>query len=135
MPDWLFATLFVASGVGIMLAIAWRNTNRRLAATAARRPNPTRVEFLKAMQADVSPAAAEFLWETALPYLEPRLTPHPEDDLVQDLAINADDVSMDWPRDFARRQGFHDSNLPDWPEGWPLTIRNYGRWLDMGPQV
>ena len=89
------------------------------------------------MRADVSEEAASFLWQTALPYLDchkPPLTPHPDDDLVRDLPIDADEISMDWPRDWAERGGFHDSNLPDWPKEWPATIRNYGRWLDMGPQ-
>ena len=87
------------------------------------------------MEADVSSAAAEFLWETALLYLKPRLTPHPDDDLVRDLPIDSDDFSMDWPRDFAKRQGFHESSFPDWPEGWTVTVRNYGRWLDMAPSA
>jgi len=89
------------------------------------------------MRADVSREAALFLWQTALPYLDfhkPPLTPHPDDDLIKDLPIDSDDISMDWPKHWAERHGFHDSNLPDWPKGWPVTIRNYGRWLDMRPQ-
>ena len=132
MPEWLFATLFVTIGVAVVFAFAWRNTKRQIAATLAKRPNPTRAELLTAMQTNVSPAAAKFLWETALPYLEPHLTPHPDDDMVRDLPIDSDDIGMDWPRDFAQRQGFHESSLSDWSEGWPVTVRNYGRWLDLG---
>ena len=135
LPEWLFATLFVVIGLVIVLGHGWRNTKRQIAATLAKRRNPTRAEFLSAMLTDVSLAAAEFLWETARLYLEPRLTPHPDDDLVCDLPIASDDFGMDWPRAFAELQGFHESNFPEWPEDWPITVRNYGRWLDMGPQT
>lgn len=84
------------------------------------------------MAADVSHDATEFLWDTALIYLRPKLTPHPEDDLVADLPIDSDDWSMDWPRDFARRHGFDEKIYPIWPEGWPVTVRNFGQWLDFG---
>lgn len=110
-----------------------RNTRKQVAKTSRRRANLTRKQFLLQMQLDVSLPAASFLWETILPYLEPHLTPHPEDDIVEDLPVHADDMSLDWPQLWARQQGFHESNLPDWPDGWPVTIRNYGRWLDLGP--
>ncbi|WP_324261897.1 hypothetical protein U4960_01745 [Altererythrobacter sp. H2] len=91
---------------------------------------------MELMVSDVSEDAARFLWQTTLSCLkfhEPSLTPHPDDDLIKDLPIDDDDISMDWPREWAERRGFHESNLPDWPKNWPVTIRNYGRWLDMGP--
>ena len=84
------------------------------------------------MARDVSPTAAEYIWETAQFYLAPRLTPHPNDDLVDDLPIDDGDWSVDWPVDFAKRHGFSDKLYPDWPDGWPATLRNYGKWLDMG---
>lgn len=86
------------------------------------------------MGTDVREDVARFLWETVLPYVEPQLTPHPDDNLGKDLCIDDDDWGMDWPLEFARRQGFHESNLPDWPKEWPATIRNYGRWLSAGPR-
>ena len=132
MSDWL-AVLAVAAGLGLLFLVAWRNTRRQIAATIARRRNLTREEFLSAMLEDCSPEAATFLWDTALVYLEPRLTPHPDDDLVKDLPIDDDDWSMDWPTDFARQRGFHESNLPKWPDNQPVTIRNFGRWLSYGP--
>ena len=135
-PEWLAATVFVVAGVSIWFAIAWRNTKRQIARTLARRANPSRAEFLKMMAGDVSDEAAAFLWETIEPNLDfhnPNLAPHPDDDLVSDLPIDGDDIRVDWPREWAAKQGFHESNLPDWPDGWPVTIRNYGRWLDMGP--
>lgn len=133
MASWLAPTSFVALCLGIWMFIAYRNTRRQVAATLRRRPNPSHEEFLEAMVTDMSPQVAEFLWKTALPYIEPSLTPHPDDDLIRDLPILDEDWSLDWPRDYAREQGFHESNLPDWPKDWKTTLRNYGRWLSMGP--
>jgi len=85
------------------------------------------------MGTDVSRETSEFLWQTLIVYLEPKLAPHPDDSLIDDLPIAGDDWSMDWPRDFAEARDFHHTNLPDWPADWPITVRNYGRWLDLGP--
>lgn len=134
LPEWLKTTILVITAIAVLFAFAWRNTKRQIARTLRRRSNPTRDEFLALMAVDVSPAASTFLWDTAYTCLKPHLTPHPDDDLIKDLPIDADDVSMDWPREWAESQGFHESNLADWPEGWPVTVRNYGRWLDMCPQ-
>jgi len=68
-------------------------------------------------------------------YLEPKLTPHPDDDLNSDLPIADEDWSLDWPIEFAKRNGFHKSNLAEWPENWEPTVRNFGRWLDLAPVV
>lgn len=132
MPSWVFPTAFATVFLGLWSAIGVRNTRHQIAATHTRRPNPSRDEFMGLMAPDCSPEAAAFLWETALFYLEPKLAPHPDDDLARDLPIDDGDWSMDWPRDWAKSQGFHESNLPDWPAGWPVTIRNFCRWLDMG---
>jgi hypothetical protein len=131
--SWLVPWLWVALIGAIWIAFALRKERRLIAATARRRPNPTRDEFLSQMGPEVSAAAAEFLWAKALFYLQPKLTPHPDDDLAKDLPIDPDDFALDWPRDFAEQQGFHESNLTDWPREWPATIRNYGRWLTLGP--
>ena len=132
MPEWLFATLFVGIAALVVGTIAWRNTARQIARTAARRPNPTKDEFLSMMAPDVTRETALFLWDTAIGYLEPSLTPHPDDDLTK-LPILDDDWSIDWPGDYACLNGFHESNLAEWPEGWPPTLRNLGKWLDMSP--
>ena len=135
-PAWLFPTLFVLGGLCIWFGIAWRNTSKQVRRISAQRSNPTEAEFMDMMLRDVSEEAAGFLWTTALPYLKffkAPLTPHPEDNLVNDLPIDDDDFGIDWPREWAELKCFHESNMPDWPEGWPVTIRNYGRWLDMAP--
>lgn len=133
LPEWLVVSLFVIIGLAVWLLVGSIGHARMVRRTAAKRANPTREEFLAEMERSGSSAdAAEFLWETALFYVQPNLTPHPDDELGEDLFIDDGDWSMDWPRDFAERKGFHKSNLPDWPEGWRVTLRNYGRWLDMG---
>ena len=132
-PEWLAVTLWIV--IALTMLCIWgmahiRKAHRRL---LARRPNPTEALFLSLMAEDVHPQTAKFLWDKALSYVKPTLAPHPEDHLSQDLKIDDDDWGMDWPRDFAELKGFHESNFPDWPEGWPTTVRNLGRWLDMGP--
>ncbi len=129
-PDWLFATLFVIGFFVILFAFAWRNTLRQIRKVAERRASPTREEFLVLIEPDVRPSTAVFLWENLVSCLEPRLTPHP-DDVLSELPIDEEEWSMDWPRDFADREGFAERAIPDWPEAWPNTVRNYGRWLDM----
>lgn len=84
------------------------------------------------MRPDTMEATANFLWDTAVIYLQPRLAPHPDDDLVRDLPIDDGDWSMDWPREFADLHGFSEMDYPDWPEGAAVTLRNYGRWLEAG---
>lgn len=134
MPEWLLATLFVGIAALVVGTIAWRSTARQIARTAASRPNPTKEEYLSMMAPDVTGETAVFLWDTAIGYLEPSLTPHPDDDLAK-LPIFDDDWSIDWPADYARLNGFHESNLAEWPEGWKPTLRNLGKWLDMSPGV
>ena len=53
---------------------------------------------------------------------------------VSAAVIDDDDVGMDWVRDWTERSGILESDLPDWPKDWPLTVRNYARWLDSGHQ-
>lgn len=133
MPEWLAVILWVVLGLAIFMTYGFWSIRQSHLRLAARRPNPTKEQFFELMAPDCSPGVAEFLWGKASYYVEPRLTPHPDDDLINDLKIDDDDIGMDWPRDWAELQGFHESNLPDWPEGWPATVRNFGRWLDMGP--
>ena len=134
-PEWLAGTLFVGGFLLIVGAIAWRNTSRKIARTKAKRPSPTREEFIAMMKNDVSESTAEFLWDSAMENIEPWLAPHPDDDLVKDLPIAEEDWSMEWPRAYAERAGFHESNLADWPEDWPPTLRNFGKWLDRSPKA
>ena len=133
-PEWVAVTIWVGSALIILMAYGYWSIRRAHQRVAVRRLNPSKEQFLLLMAADCSAEVSEFLWSKTLSYIEPRLTPHPDDDLILDLKIDDDDIGMDWPRDWAEQRGFHESNLPDWPKEWPATIRNFGRWLDMGPQ-
>ncbi|MBX7532876.1 hypothetical protein K3165_08075 [Qipengyuania sp. 1XM1-15A] len=134
-PEWLAGTLFVVGFLLIVGAVAWRNTARQIARTEAKRVSPTRDQFIAMMAPDVSGETACFLWDTAIEYLEPRLAPHPDDDLAKDLPIADEDWSIYWPDEYAEMKGFNASNLADWPDDWPPTLRNFGKWLDMSPKA
>ncbi len=126
LAHWLIPATFVVASFGIWLGIAWRNTRMKQARLLARRPKPVKAEFTEQMLRNVSATAVEFLWDTAAFYLEPKFTPHPDDDLVKDLWVDDGDWSMDWPRLFAEQQGFSEKAYPDWPKDWPVTLRNFG---------
>lgn len=130
-PEWLAATSFVVAALTIWLGLGFWLRRRAFERVAARRPNPTKAEFLTMMAQDCSLEAAQFMWEQALPYVAPRLTPHPDDLLTTDLCIDDDDITMDWPHDWAGRLGLAESDMPDWPTGWPLTVRGFARWCDL----
>lgn len=96
-PEWLAATGFVVGALAIWLGFGFQLRHRAHKRVAVRRPNPTEDEFLAMMAQDCSPRAARFMWQQVLPYVEPRLTPHPDDLLIGDLCIDDDDIDMDWP--------------------------------------
>jgi hypothetical protein len=131
-PEWVAVTGFVIAGLALCLGIGANVIRRAHTRVAARRLNPTEAEFLAMMAPDCSPEAARFLWQQALPYVEPHLTPHPDDLLLDDLCIDDGDVTMDWPQVWTDLQGISERDLPDWPKNWPLTVRNFARWLDLG---
>ncbi|MEL7687172.1 hypothetical protein AAG596_06015 [Citromicrobium bathyomarinum] len=133
LPEWLAKLLFVAFFLLMLGAYGFYAIGKAHGQLAARRPNPSREEFMQMMAGCCSNEASAFLWAKALEYVRPKLNPHPDDRLGEDLCIDDDDFGMDWPREWAELKEFHESNMPDWPEGWPVTIRNYGRWLDMAP--
>lgn len=132
MPDWLISTAVVILFIGGVFLIGTRNTRRMVARTLARRPNPSEAEFVAMLSEDVRPEVAVFLWETMAPYLEPKLTSHPDDDLVGDLPIDPDEPAMDWMPEFAKRHGADWKHWPQWPEHWEGTVRNFARWLEAG---
>lgn len=129
-PEWVAGTGFVVAALALWLGAGSIMLRRAHARVAARRPNPTEAEFLAMMAQDCSPEAARFVWEQALPYVTPRLTPHP-DDLLDDLCIDNGDIEMDWTSDWADQLGIPESALPEWPKDWPLTVRNFARWCDL----
>jgi hypothetical protein len=130
-PEWVAKIGFVIAGLALLLGLGFIAIRRAHARVGARRPNPTEAEFLAMMAQDCSPEAARFVWEQALPYITPRLTPHPDDLLRDDLCIDDGDIESYWRGDWAKRQGVPERDLPEWPEGWPLTVRNFARWCDL----
>ncbi len=131
--EWLAMAAFVVGGLAIWLGLGFAMLGRAHARVAARRPNPTEAEFIAMMAQDCSHEAARFVWDRTLLYVQPRLTPHPDDLLLDDLCIDDDDIGMDWPQVWANQQHLGKGKLPDWPKDWPLTARNYARWLDLAP--
>ena len=129
----MIATAVIVICLAGLFSYAYWSLRRAHEQVARRRASPTRQTFLADMSSSCSNEVSEFLWDRSLAYVEPHPTPHPDDDLLLDLRIDDDDIAMDWTRDWAEQRGFHETNLPNWPEAWPATIRNFGRWLDMGP--
>lgn len=130
-PEWVAGTGFVVAALAIWLGAGSIMLRRAHARVAARRPNPTEAEFLAMMAQDCSSEAARFVLGQVLPYVTPRLTPHPDDLLIADLCIDDDDIDMFWAHDWVKRQGLAENDLPDWPTDWPLTVRNFARWCDL----
>ena len=122
---WVLLVFLALTGVG-----CW-STRRVFRKLSLRRPSPTEKEFFELMEPDVARETAQWLWDQICIYTRP-LTPHPDDLLIDDLRIDEDDVTMDWHSDFAKIHGLIDDAWPDWPREWPITVRNYGRWLDCG---
>lgn len=132
MSEWVTEVGYAVGFLALLVGYGWLSDWRAHRRVTARRPNPTEAEFLAMMAPDCSAQAAQFMWDQLLPYVTPRLTPHPDDLLIDDLRIDDGDISMDWPVDWAEREGLAESDLPYWPNGWPLTVRNFARWLDLG---
>jgi hypothetical protein len=132
-PEWLAVALWVVFGLSVAILYGFWSIRKVHLRVEASRRNLTKQQFIALMEIDCSTEAADFLWEKVRFYVQLRLTPHPDDDLIKDLMIDEDDIDMDWSRDWAEQRGFHDSNFPDWPKEWPATIRNFGRWLDRSP--
>ena len=135
MPEWLPPTLFVTGFLAILIFVASRNTRRGIERVLARRPNPNCAQFLELMQVDVSPQASQFLWDKCseqLKHYSPAITAHP-DDLITELPLDEEECREDWPAEWTALTGMSECDLPDWPEDWPLTVRNYARWLDLAP--
>ena len=134
--QWHVGLIFVVCFLSVLGILAWRNTKRQIRRTLARRENLSRSAFIEAMSGEVSAKASEFLLEMTKPHLNCfglEIMLHPDDDFVRDLPIAEDDWSMDWPREWAERRGFHESNFPDWPKDQPVTVRNFAKWLDSAP--
>lgn len=134
LPEWLAVTLFVLMVLGGWLALGFvlhRRGHRRL---AAKRPGPTREQFIAQLADNADADIAAWLWDQALPYYDP-LTPHPDDHLLDDAMIDDDDIALYWWREFAEAMALDAASWPEWPNDWPLTMRNFARWLQRARQA
>ena len=132
MLGWMIAFIWIVLIGLVFLALDRRGYDKAVRRLHKKRPNLSREKFLAEMQPEVSQEATDFLWATVLVYLEPHATPHPDDDLIRGLPIAEEDILMDWPADWQHICGKPSTSMPTWPEDMPLTIRNYGHWLDEG---
>ena len=131
MSGWLLlGSLAALFGLGLFLLLC-RHVWRMIQRTKARRPSPSRTEFVASLARDVRPETAEFLWER-MDFLQPTVAPHPDDHLWHDLPIDESEPMTDWLVDFAHRHGASAQDWPSWPAGSPCTVRNYARWLERG---
>jgi hypothetical protein len=129
--EWLIAASIAGLAVVVLLLVFFRHVWRMVQRTKARRPNPSRTEFIDLLRVDVRPETAEFLWER-MAFLLPTVAPHPNDHLWHDLPIDESEPMEDWLIDFAERHGVSAQDWQSWPAGQPCTVRNYARWLERG---
>lgn len=76
---------------------------------------------------------AAFVWDVLQAYYRPELTPHPDDDLMDDLLIDPEEPE-DWVLEYCRRSDISSQYLPEWPEDHRVTPRNLGRYLSALPR-
>ena len=96
-PEWLAVTLWIIFGLSVAMLYGYWSIRKSHLRVAASRRNLTKQQFIALMESDCSTEAADFLWEKALFYVQPRLTPHPDDDLIKDLKIDDDDIDRTGP--------------------------------------
>ena len=110
-----------------------RRLKRQKAILPALRVNPTYNEFAALLNADCEPDIADQLWCDLLPFYAPDMTPHPDDDVIQDMPIDHDEPN-DWLRDFCKKNGFGVRDVTPWPSQQQATVRNLARWFSENRQ-
>jgi hypothetical protein len=130
-PEWLALTLYACVALAVWMAWSFRSIRMAHRRLAEKRPSPDREQFLAMMRDDVDEDVAAWMWDELQVYYRP-LTPHPDDQLIDDVKIDDDDIGLDWLPAFAKAQGLDHRSWPDWPEGWALTVRNFARFLQLG---
>jgi hypothetical protein len=61
------------------------------------------------------------------------MTPHPDDDFINDLPIDHDEPN-DWLAMFCKRNNLRENDISDWPTEAASTVRNFVRWLSENRQ-
>jgi hypothetical protein len=128
---------FGAAAFVILFAVIWvvgnRKFNRQKQLLAQRRPSPPRDEFIAMLASDCEADVVELMWDELLVFYRPDMTPHPDDDFLNDLAID-DEESNDWLATFCKRNELREKDISDWSKGAPSTIREFARWLSKNRQ-
>ena len=128
MRNFLIGAAFVTLIVVVMVVVGKRQWRRKEDALLARRANPTKQEFRTLIADDADPDVTDWLWDELQVYFQPRLTPHPDDDLVSDLPINSDEPN-DWLSGFCQANKLRINDIQSWDETLPITVRNFATWL------
>jgi hypothetical protein len=126
--EFLFPALFVAGVFGLIWLLGKRKWDRQARELLERRSNPSREEFVTLLADDADADVAEFLWDELLVYFKPLLTPHPDDNFIEDLPIDHDEPN-DWLAGFCKANGLRQRDVERWPENLPSTVRNFAKWL------
>jgi hypothetical protein len=126
--------------VAIVICIfAWtyvageRKLVRQKTALRARRANPTYEEFVTSLRSDCEADIADQLWQDLLVFYRPDMTPHPEDDVIQDMPIDHDEPN-DWLAHFCKANNMRVKDISPWPKNQQATIRNLARWFSENRQ-
>lgn len=131
MNSWWGAAAFIAAIFALITVVGNRQWNRKAATLRARRPNPTRDEFVALLSDDAEAGTAEFLWDELASYWKPGLTPHPDDDFLKDLPIDDEEPEY-WLERYCMANGYDWKQWPQCAESRPTTVRNFARWLSEG---
>ncbi len=115
----VFAWIYVAGG---------RNLKRMKLALARRRPSPTREEFISMLAESCEADIAELLWDELFVFYKPDMTPHPDDDVIQDMPIDGEEPN-DWLSEFCKRNSLRLKDITDWPKDQSATVRNLASWF------
>lgn len=121
--------LFVGYFFILWLVARWQRP-RRVARLLVQRPNLSLAEYCAAMP-DVDADVAEWLWDEVQIFCRPDLTPHPQDEITDDLAIDPDEPDF-WFMDFCEQHNLPHRNFPDWPKGEVVTVHSFALWLSEG---
>lgn len=133
MNGWWFA----AGCVGLYLLLGvftFRKWKRQAITLAERRPNPDQEDFIALLGNGCERDIAEFAWKIfaeEYSYSGVELTPHPDDDYLEDIPIDPENQN-DWFDEFCDAFELNGEDFPSWPKDTATTVRNYARWLSDG---
>lgn len=132
-------TEFAVVSAIVICIFAWahiageRKLRQQKASLLVRRPNLTLDEFIDFLRDDCEPDIARLLWTELLVFYQPDMTPHPDDDVIQDMPIDHDEPN-DWLAQFCKINAMRVKDVLPWPQDRPATVRNLARWFSQSRQ-